>query len=141
MFLLYTTVPAVFAFALLLNFFFMYSPVNSDKSNADCPKNEFYFKSCNECMISPCYTDLKRPCYIVDGGDTGVMCYNCAGVDDGDEMFNELEKCRKSCNQHKSKYCTCIGGCYWCIEAAGKYTTYHCDMPYDKPVCEEKKEK
>nr|AFK66767.1 hypothetical protein [Acyrthosiphon pisum] len=54
MFLSYAAV-AVFSFAILLNLFYLYSPVESSATG-------LLYPLCEDCLKSDCHVKSKRPC-------------------------------------------------------------------------------
>jgi len=102
-------VATVFVFVILLNIFYLHSPVESTGDRSE-------FGSCDECMISDCHTKKCQPCldkYAGNGRSNVILCITCE-TQNGFEQFYTEEECTKKCKD-SSKTCGCDGACYKCI--------------------------
>ncbi|CAI6369591.1 unnamed protein product [Macrosiphum euphorbiae] len=117
MFLSYAAVE-VFTFAILLNIFYLYSPVESDATG-------LIYQGCEDCLQSECHVKRNRPCSKrVDPEYKFVLvtCHTCDPAN-GNEQFYSKDECNKVCPP--LKMCACDGLCYMCIiEECTDLTTF-----------------
>nr|BAH70645.1 ACYPI008667 [Acyrthosiphon pisum] len=119
MFLSYATV-AVFAYAILLNIFHLYSPVES------AGVGEIY-KLCEDCLVSECHAS-GRPCITRYDSEYKFTCFICANDSDWDQFYC-LDECTKGC-EDKTMECVCDGSCYMCVQKdADKSQFLECMVP------------
>ncbi|XP_060860155.1 uncharacterized protein LOC132937350 [Metopolophium dirhodum] len=117
MFLSYATVP-MFAFMILLNFFFMYSPIES-------AMNGKIYDTCQKCLADTCHKKLNRPCIFRNGG---YFCFTC-DPENGNQKFYSEAECKSVCKGF-SKTCVCADACYVCIAKGIEKTNLgKCNMP------------
>jgi len=105
MFLPYAAV-AVITFTVLLNIFCLYTPVESYEDS-------FVFKTCQECVDSPCFMENHGRCITRFDVDLNFTCYTCPLENDQRQFFSEGE-CKTFCTD-PGKTCMCDGACYKCI--------------------------
>ncbi|XP_016660028.1 uncharacterized protein LOC100570128 [Acyrthosiphon pisum] len=103
MFLSYGTV-AMFAFTILLNFFFLNSPVKSLETGT------IYF-ACQDCLNDACHKDRNRPCMTRYDGT--FLCFTCE-IDYGNNQYYTFDECKTGCT-NSTKICICTGMCFVCI--------------------------
>jgi len=103
MFLSYATVP-MFAFTILLNFFFLNSPIISMEVG-------MLFEKCEDCLADTCHKDKKRPCISMSTGR--YLCFTCE-AEFGDDQYYTFEECKTGCT-NKNKTCACESMCIVCI--------------------------
>ncbi|NP_001232943.1 uncharacterized protein LOC100574994 [Acyrthosiphon pisum] len=103
MFLSYATV-AVFAYAILLNIFYLYSPVESGEIGG-------LYENCEKCKASDCFAN-GRPCTDNDDCDYPYTCFTCE-ISDGWEQFYSKDECNKGCDA--PSLCICDRFCYMCV--------------------------
>ncbi|XP_060881534.1 uncharacterized protein LOC132953012 [Metopolophium dirhodum] len=129
MFLSYAAV-AVFTFAILLNIFYLYSPVES-------AANGFMYELCEECLKSECHVNRKRPCLTIDHPQYKFTCYTCDPENLNPQFYSKLE-CLHGCTD-PSKFCVCDGSCYMCVvkEGADLFNFMDCAVPdkEEQPTC------
>ncbi|XP_029346708.1 uncharacterized protein LOC100569543 [Acyrthosiphon pisum] len=129
MFLSYAAV-AVFAFAILLNVFYLYLPVESAGTG-------FMYPLCEDCLNSECHAKCQRPCITRWDPEYNFTCYTC-DPQDGNQQFYSEDECKKGCTD-PTKMCICDASCYMCIVKEGtdmsKYM--NCTVPEqeEQPTC------
>ncbi|CAI6368062.1 unnamed protein product [Macrosiphum euphorbiae] len=119
MFLSYSAVP-LFAFTILLNFFFLYSPIES-------AINGMIYDTCQDCLASPCHANANRPC--ISRSDGGYFCFTC-DTENGNQQFYSEDECKKGCLDPKWS-CNCNDACFVCIanDAIKNASLANCDLP------------
>jgi len=107
MFLSYTTVP-LFAFMILLNFFYLYPLIESwDQGNT--------FDFCEDCKKSPCFVYENQPCYVLFNCKGNTTCYMCHTLNNFRQFYSKKD-CDAECkNMGENMECVCDYGCYICI--------------------------
>ncbi|XP_029345586.1 uncharacterized protein LOC115034091 [Acyrthosiphon pisum] len=95
MFLSYGTVP-MFAFTILLNFFFLNSPIKSQERGT-------IYELCQDCLNDTCHKEKNRPC--MTRYDGWFLCYTCE-IELGDDQFYTLEECKTGCTDPE-RVCMC----------------------------------
>jgi len=103
MFLSYATLP-MFALVIQLNFFFLYSPIES-------AINGQIYDTCKKCLDDTCHKDSNRPC--ISRSDGGYFCFTC-DPENGDQQFYSEDECKKGCTD-QNKTCVCTDACFVCI--------------------------
>jgi len=120
MFLSYAVVP-VFVFTVLLNFFYLYAPIDS----VQCGQN---YTTCEECLNSTCYTQMNRTCTLNMDNCT-YQCFTCDPDPSGNEQFYSEAECTAGCTD-ATKQCVCDGACYACLPTEGlDLSMFVCAMP------------
>ncbi|XP_003242391.1 uncharacterized protein LOC100575848 [Acyrthosiphon pisum] len=116
MFLSYATVP----FTILLNFFFLYSPI-------EMAINGMIYDTCQECLDDICHHDLCRPC--ISRSDGGYFCFTC-DPENGNQQFYSEDECNKGCTDKKNMSCVCTDACFVCIanEDIGNANLEKCNL-------------
>ncbi|XP_060881430.1 uncharacterized protein LOC132952928 [Metopolophium dirhodum] len=129
MFLSYAAV-AVFTFAILLNIFYLYSPVES-------AANGLIYELCEDCLKSECHVKSKRPCLTRFDPQYNFTCYTC-DPEHGNQQFYSGNDCKKGCTD-PSMMCICDGSCYMCIVIQGADLSHYanCTTPdeLEEPTC------
>ncbi|CAI6368730.1 unnamed protein product [Macrosiphum euphorbiae] len=103
MFLSYATMP-MFAFTILLSFFFLNSPIKSMEFGT-------LFEKCPDCLADSCHKDKHRPCMTMSTG--WFLCYTCE-IDLGDDQYYTFEECKTGCT-NTNRTCACDGMCVVCV--------------------------
>jgi len=103
MFLSYATVP-MFAFMVLLNFFFLYSPIESAIKG-------MIYDTCQSCLADKCHKNANRPCILRSDG--GYFCFTC-DTENGNQQFYSKDECKNGCPDPK-RSCICTDACFVCI--------------------------
>lgn len=120
MFLSYAVVP-VLVFTVLLNFFYLYAPIDS----LMCGQN---FTCCEECLNSTCHTQKNRTCTINPDNST-YSCFTCDPDPSGEVQYYSEAECQATCTD-STKKCVCDGACWSCMVTEGAdLTKYTCAMP------------
>jgi len=70
MLLLLYSAMAVFVFAILLNIFYLYLPVES-------ATNGLMYEMCEDCLHSDCHANRSRPCITRYDPQYNFTCYTC----------------------------------------------------------------
>ncbi|CAI6369105.1 unnamed protein product [Macrosiphum euphorbiae] len=106
MFLSYATVP-MFVFTIMLNFFFLNSPIKSTEVG-------MLFEKCSDCLADSCHKDKHRPCMKMRSGS--FLCFRCE-IEFGDDQYYTFDECKTGCT-NSNKTCACESMCYVCISKA-----------------------
>ncbi|CAI6368358.1 unnamed protein product [Macrosiphum euphorbiae] len=110
MFLQSYSAVAVFAFAILLNIFYLYSPAESSEDG-------WLFPTCELCLKSDCHVKRKRPCFTTFDVDFNFTCFTCDPENLNPQFYSYLE-CLQGCTD-MLKTCVCSGACYMCVIKEG----------------------
>ncbi|XP_060879423.1 uncharacterized protein LOC132951623 [Metopolophium dirhodum] len=125
MFPSYATVP-VFAFVILLNFFFLNSPIESVEIGV-------LYTTCQDCLAGKCHNDRNRPCMTLHDGS--YLCFTC-DIELGDQQYYTLDECKTGCTDPK-RVCICTSMCFVCIRKLvlenGGYLE-DCDLPTEQEL-------
>ncbi|CAI6367590.1 unnamed protein product [Macrosiphum euphorbiae] len=116
MFLSYATVP-MFAFMVLLNFFFLYSPVES-------VMNGRLYDTCQKCLDDTCHKKFHRPCLFKNGA---YFCFTC-NPENGNQKFYTLTECQGQCTDPR-RTCVCADACYMCAPKGARNDPGSCRRP------------
>jgi len=129
MFLSYAVV-AVFTLAILLNIFYLYSPVESAGTGV-------LFELCDDCLRSECHVNRKRPCITRYDPEYNFTCYTCDPENLNQQFYSRLE-CLQGCTD-PSMFCVCDGSCYMCVakQGADSFNFMDCTVPVkeEQPTC------
>ncbi|CAI6368717.1 unnamed protein product [Macrosiphum euphorbiae] len=117
MFLSYATVP-MFAFMILLNFFSLYSPIES------AAKNGKYYHTCQDCLDDTCHSQFNRPCIF---RNKAFYCVTCNSVHGNQQYYSEIE-CVLDC-MDPGKSCVCNDECYVCVPNGAMSYSGTCEDP------------
>ncbi|XP_060881103.1 uncharacterized protein LOC132952721 [Metopolophium dirhodum] len=120
MFLSYAVVP-VLVFTVLLNFFYLYAPIDS----LQCGQN---YTCCEECLNSTCHTQMNRTCTINPDNST-YSCFTCDPDPSGNPQYYSEAECKATCTD-PAKMCICDGACWSCMVTEGTdLAKFVCAMP------------
>ncbi|XP_060879624.1 uncharacterized protein LOC132951714 [Metopolophium dirhodum] len=100
----------MFTFTILLNFLYLYSPIESIETG-------ILYKTCEECLKTACHIQKKRPCNTRLLADYKFICFECP-PEFGNEQFYSEDDCLKGCTD-PSYHCVCDFSCFMCVQKEG----------------------
>nr|AFK66764.1 hypothetical protein [Acyrthosiphon pisum] len=106
----------MFAFMILLNFFFLYSPIES-------AMNGETYDTCQKCLADTCHKQYYRPCIFRNGG---FFCFTCHS--NNRSKFYTEAGCQKICTD-PGRLCVCVDACYECVTKGVRTNPESCKEP------------
>ncbi|NP_001232999.1 uncharacterized protein LOC100569946 precursor [Acyrthosiphon pisum] len=132
MFMSYAT-KAVFAYAVLLNIFYLYSPVESSGTGVN-------FEKCDDCVASDCHAG-GRPCLDSGIPETPYICFTCDPEPTNQFLqFYSSDECNSGCEGvGDTMQCACDKNCYMCVPITFDTSQlWECEIPDtpEEPTCQ-----
>ncbi|NP_001233001.1 uncharacterized protein LOC100570716 [Acyrthosiphon pisum] len=132
MFLSYATV-AVFAYVILLNIFYLYSPVETSGTGVN-------YELCDNCLASDCYAN-GRPCLDTGNSSYPYICFTCDPEPTNKFLqFYTKDDCNNGCEGvGDTMQCGCDKNCYMCVPIDFDLSLlWECEIPDipEEPTCQ-----